>query len=248
MNEHETTGVAVERMSQEPEEMSGLVRLAIQEKVPVEVLERIVALQERVTARNAEMAMAEALSAFQAECPPVPRVGKAVVMKNGMKQYEYRFAPLDEIVRVIRPHLTKHGLSYTHDSAIVGGEVETACTLQHVEGATRKATFRGPVDNSGGKNPLQGVGSARSYGRRYTLVDVLGLTTEEDDDGFGAASDRNPGTITEEQAADLRALGDEVGQEWGKFLSWAQIERLEDLPAAKLAQATRTLQAKRGGK
>jgi len=246
VNAHETTGVAVERMSQEPEDV--LLRLAIQEGVPPELLERLVALRERVSDRDAEMAMARALSAFQAECPPIPRVGRAIVMKNGMKQYEYRFAPLDEIVRVIRPHLTKHGLSYTHDSAIVGGEVEVTCTLQHVERATRQATFRGPVDNSGGKNPLQGVGSARSYGRRYTLVDVLGLTTEEDDDGVGAGADGGGGTITEEQAADLRALGDEVGQDWGKFLAWAQIERLEDLPAAKLAQATRTLQAKRGAR
>ena len=223
-----------------------LVRMAIEQKVPVEVLERLVALQERVTERSAEMAMAQALAAFQAECPPVPRVSKATVMKNGAKAYEYHFAPLEEIVRVIRPCLTAHGLSYTHDARVESGAVEITCTLQHVEGAKRSAKFTGPVDNSGGKNPLQGVGSARSYGRRYTLIDVLGLTTEEDDDGVGAhRQSEPPETITDKQAADLDALIDEVGADRAKFLRWLRVESLSQLTEPDLPRAIAALERKR---
>ena len=240
------TEVAVQPVA---EEVSGLVHLAIKEKVPVEVLERLVALQERVTDRHAEMAMAEALNAFQAECPPVPRVGKATVTKSGVKQYEYRFAPYDEILVVIRPHLKNHDLSFTHDSAIIGGEVEMVCTLQHILGATRKSTFRGPVDNSGGKNPLQGVGSARSYGKRYTLADVLGLSTEEDDDGRSAGGNgvsTSTGVITEAQAADLEALIQEVGTDKAKLLAWVGVKSLAEFPASELDRVTRHLEGKRG--
>jgi hypothetical protein len=94
--EGKTTAVAVPPAS----EVSGLVRLAIEQNVSVEILERLVALQERVTARNAETAMAEALAAFQATCPPIPKTITAEVRKNGVKAYEYQFAPLDEVVRV----------------------------------------------------------------------------------------------------------------------------------------------------
>lgn len=246
---NETTGAAL--VPAQTEEVSGLVRLAIEQKVPVEVLERLVALQERVTARDAEQALAEALNAFQAECPPIPRVGKAVVLKNGVKQYEYRFAPYDKTLEVIRPYLNAHGLSFTHDSAMVNGEVEVVCRLQHIMGAGRQSTFRAPVDNSGGKNPLQGVGSARSYGKRYTLVDVLGLSTEEDDDGRaagGGGGGRKAATITEAQEADLRALMQEVGADEERFREYLGVGFLKEIQATALPGAIQALEARRAQK
>lgn len=229
-------------------EVSGLVALAIERGVDVEVLERLVALQERVTQRNAESAMAQALALFQEECPSIRRVKTATVMKNGVKQYDYHFAPLDEIARVIRPVLAKHGLSYTHDGSIAGNEVETVCTLQHVEGAKRTATFRGPIDTSGGKNPIQQVASARSYGRRYSLMDVLGLTTEEDDDGHGAGEGTGQ-TISEPQEADLRALMREVKVDEQKFSAWLKksvgVEKLSEIPVERHGEVVAALEQKR---
>lgn len=224
-------------------EASGLVRLAIEQKVPVEVLERLVALQERVTARDAEMAMAQALARFQEACPPVPRIKTAEVKKEGRKQYEYKFAPLDEVVRVIRPHLAAHGLSFTHDGTVTPQGVEIVCTLQHVAGATRTATFRGPIDASGGKNPIQQVASARSYGRRYTLMDVLGITTQDDDDGHGGGEDIE--IINESQAADLRSLMKDVGANEQKYLEYLQVESVDVLPADRYREAVQALEDKR---
>ncbi len=230
-------------ITESPDDVSGLVRLAIEQKVPVEVLERLVALQERVTAQNAEKAMAEALAAFQAACPSIGRTKTAEMKKDGRKLYEYQFAPLDEIARVIRPHLANAGLSYTHDGEVTDRTVRVTCTLQHAEGATRTATFTGPIDTSGGKNPIQQVASARSYGRRYTLIDVLGLTTGDDDDGQSAGS-KEPETLSEAAAADMEALADEVGINKPKFLKWLGVEsfgeiRIVDYPRAKDALEAR---------
>lgn len=232
------------------EQLPGLIALAIEKDLDVEKLERLIALQERVLERNAEMAMAQALAAFQADCPPIPRIRTADVRKNGVKQYDYKFAPLEEVARVIRPHLTANGLSYTHDAEISGSQVKVVCTLQHVEGAKRKASFEGPIDASGGKNPLQAVASARSYGRRYSLLDVLGLTTgDEDDDGNGGAGRQSIETITREQAADLGALADEVlgAADMTRFLGFLGVSSLEDLPAKDLRRAISALEKKRGG-
>ena len=248
MNAHETTGVAVERMSQEPEEMSGLVRLAIQEKVPVEVLERIVALQERVSAQNARSAFFDALSRFQNDVPPIHKGQKAEIATKSGARYGYTYASLDEIARAIRGPLQENGLSYAWTVEESGGNsLSVVCVLRHIMGHEERSGFPVPVDTAAAMSGAQKHGAALTYGKRQSLTSVLGLTTT-DDDVDGADLGRDPGTITEEQAADLRALGDEVGQDWGKFLAWAQIERLEDLPAAKLAQASRTLQAKRGAR
>lgn len=225
---------------------SSLVRLALERGVDVGVLERIVALQERVTLRDAEVALAQALSAFQAACPPIPKNRVAEVKKDGVLQYTYRFAPLEEIVRVIRPFLTLHGLSFRHDGEVSENAVKSICTVQHIAGASRSATFTGPIDTSGGKNPIQQVASARSYGRRYSLIDALGLTTEEDDDGAAAGGTaKSTETITESQAADLTALCDDVGAERSKFLKFMAVESFGEILASQHSRAVKALESKR---
>ncbi|HSH45085.1 MAG TPA: ERF family protein [Longimicrobiales bacterium] len=215
-------------------DLNSLMRVAL-EQGSVDALERLVALQERVAERQAEAAMAEALMAFQAACPPVIQSAKAD---------RYTYAPLNEVVRTIRPHLAEHGLSYTHDSRVVESEIEVTCTLRHVHGATRTATFRGPADGSGKKNPLQAVGSARSYGRRYTLMDVLGLVTEDDDDGRAAGA---APAVTADQADELDSLADEVGADKARFLRWMGVESFAHIPARDFKRAVKALEGKRGG-
>jgi len=239
-NMEQETGTSVATVGPTVEDM---MVMAIQRGPEgVEALERLVALKQRMEDRAAEIAMAEALAAFQRDCPPVPRIRTAEVKKDGRKQYEYHFAPLEEIVRVIHPHLTAHGLSYTHDGEVNDGTVRTVCTLHHVAGARRTATFTGPIDASGGKNPIQQIGSARSYGRRYSLMDVLGLVTEDDDDGAGP-DEAKP--ISDQQLADLQALMDELKTDRAKMLQHFDIESLADLPADRYGEAMQILEERR---
>ena len=95
-------------------EVSGLVALAIREKVPVEVLERLVALQERVTARDARAAFFAAVAAFQEECPEIEKSKTAQIKTRTGSNYSYTFAPLEGITRVIRPILDENALCLRH--------------------------------------------------------------------------------------------------------------------------------------
>lgn len=235
---------AVARQEDTPQiEGLTLIERALDRGVDMETIERLVALQERKEARDAERAMAEALAAFQAECPAVRRVGTADVRKNGQVQYSYGFAPYDEIVRVIREPLAKHGLSYTHDTKMENSTLTVTCTLQHVAGARRSATFTGPFDNSGGKNPLQGIGSTRSYGKRYTLTDVLGLATEEDDDGVGSHGADAP-TVNDAQLKRLNELADEAGADKAAFCKLMGVESMAAIPVTQYNLAQLTLKKK----
>lgn len=215
---------------------------ALERGLDVDVIERLVALQERREERDAEAAMAEALAGFQAVCPPIPKTATAEVRKNGTKQYEYHFAPLDKIAAVIRPHLATYGLSYVHDAEVDGNGVSITCTLQHVMGAKRTATFRGPIDTSGGKNPIQQVASAQSYGRRYSLINVLGLTTGDDDDGVGA--DLPVEYIAAEQAAALDDTADEAGVDKAAFCNWLGVESIAAIPVQQYERAKKALDKK----
>lgn len=203
----------------------------------INIVERLVALQERQEERAAERAMVEALAAFQRSCPLIPRGGLADTGK-----YEYTFATYDDIVRLIREPLATHGLSFTHDFAFPGdGLLEITCTLQHTAGAVRKSTFRGPADTSGGKNAIQAIGSGRSYGKRYTVTDVLGLATEDDTDGVASEC------ITETQAADLSAMIDECkpGTE-PKLLRWIGVNRVTEIPVSWYRDAVKMVEKARG--
>lgn len=227
-------------------QVSGLVRLAIEQNVSVEMLERLVALQERVTDRNARTAFMAALSAFQAECPPLKKARDVDYTTRSGVRIQYSFATLDSIAETIRPFLSKHGLSYSWDSEVTDGNLAVTCTVQHVEGATRSATFRCKIDDAGSStmNGPQKAGAATSYGQRYSLIQALGLTTADEDRDGGPQLD-SVETISREQAADLTALLDEVGIDHDRFLKWAGAATIEEMPLSKLAEAIANLEAQR---
>ena len=87
-------------------------------------------------------------------------------------------------------------------------------------------------------------GSALSYGRRQSLVAVLGLTTA-DEDADGTAHNEAPEPVTESELADLDVLIDEVGADRPAFLKWLRVEALADLPRADLPRAIKALERKR---
>lgn len=227
-------------------EIMGLLARAVEAGASVEALERLVALKERVDAEQARRAYFEALAAAQEEMPEIPKKRTAQIATRSGGSYSYRYAALEDITRTIRPILRKHGLSYAWDVTQAEGALIVTCVLRHVDGHEERASFPVPIDSGARMSAAQANGAALTYGRRQSLIAVLGLTTADDDvDGadVGAPSDR----ITRQQAADLDALIDEVGADRQKFLAWAGVERIEDLPADRYATAVRMLERKRGG-
>ena len=222
----------------------GLVRLAIEKgDVGVDVIERLVALQERVSDRAAAAALFEAMSDFQDECPRIAKSRNArIATKKGAK-YNYTYASLDDIEKVIRPVLRKYRLSYTWDSVSGENSIKVTCTVRHVEGASVEGSFTCPTESPMKSSEAQKHGAALTYGRRQSLVSVLGLTTTDDD--TDAAEPRSMEPITDEQLADLEALVAEVKPDAEKFLAYLGIDSLATLPAVDYAAAVTALEEKR---
>lgn len=228
-------------------EIMGLLARAVEAGASVEALERLVSLKERVDDRNARAAFFEALADAQEEMPEIPKKRTAQIATRSGGSYSYRYAALEDITRVIRPVLRRHGLSYAWDVSQGEGALVVTCVLRHIDGHEERASFPVPVDTSARMSDAQKNGAALTYGRRQSLVAVLGLTTA-DDDIDGAEVGRSVDTITADQAADLDALLDEVGADREKFLRWAGVERLADLPADRYAKAVQMLERKRGAR
>ncbi len=158
--------------------VSQIVALAANPDMDVAKLEKLIDLQERVMRRDAEAQFNAAFAEMQSEIPTVIEKGKGDSGK-------WFYAPLEDIVAVMRPILQKHGFSLSHRTEWPDkGTLKVVGILSHVQGHSRQSEFLSSADPSGSKNAIQGLGSANAYGRRYTTNDLLGIVTrKQDDDG-----------------------------------------------------------------
>lgn len=150
-----------------------------------EVLERLLALQERWQANQAKLAFSSALASVRADLPPIIK-NKTVDYSTSRGRTHYKHEDLSEIVDAIAPVLAKHGLSFRWRTASEKGRVAVTCILNHNEGHSEETTLSAPEDDSGGKNAIQAIGSAVTYLQRYTVKAALGIAASHDDDGKNA--------------------------------------------------------------
>lgn len=110
--------------------------------------------------------IAKALSALQGEIQDAK-----IDSKN--PHFNSEFASLEAYLQVIRPLLAKHGLSITQGCS--GEKFESM--LMHTSG--EYIIFDMQLINE--KKTMQGLGSAISYARRYSIGAELGIGQEDDD-------------------------------------------------------------------
>ena len=160
-------------------------RLAADPNVPVDKLERLIAMQERIEANNARSAFNAAFAEMQIEIPTVHERGKTD---------KATYARLEDIIEAVRPVLGKHGFALSHRTEWPDAKtVKVVGILMHREGHARESEFLSAADASGSKNAIQALGSAVAYGRRYTTKDLLNIaTSDEDDDGRAAGKAGKP--------------------------------------------------------
>jgi hypothetical protein len=103
--------------------------------------------------------------------------------------FRSKYVSLDSLMETVMPVLNTHGLVWvTLPGRDPQGEPALSYRLIHAE--TGEA-IEGTMPLMLAKGDPQGQGSAITYARRYSLMAVLGLVADEDDDG-NKASRRTP--------------------------------------------------------
>ncbi len=166
-------------------------RMASNKDVDVEKLERLIALNDRSVDREAAAAFNAAFSKMQADIPEIDEKG---AIKNRAGEVQSRYARFEDVQKVLKPILIRHGFALSFRSEWPDPKtVKVVGILTHVMGHARESEFLSAADESGSKNAIQGLGSAVSYGRRYTTIDLLNITTRgQDDDGQKAGRAKAP--------------------------------------------------------
>lgn len=136
--------------------------------------------------RQARVAYAEAFERFKANCPKILKSKHVSFPTKTGGQTDYWHVELDKACDLLIPALLKEGLTHRWKSTdLPGGMTRVTCFIRHRLGYEEEgASLAGPADQSGGKNPIQGVGSSTSYLERYTFLATCGIVpTGADNDG-----------------------------------------------------------------
>jgi hypothetical protein len=231
----------------ESSETSGFLaiieRAAMNPDIDVVKLERMMAMQERILAKNAEIAFNQAMARVSKKMPRIVKGGSVKYEdKNdkGSAKEAFKFARYEDIDEIVRPLLVEEGfsLSYTTEQREGGGCIMLG-TLSHKDGHSRTASVPLALDTSGGKNNIQAMGSTTSYGRRYTMCMLLNIVTVgEDDDGKGIEF------VSTEQAVEIDLLITKVGADKPKFLSVMGVDDVRHIRAREHKKAIDMLNRK----
>jgi hypothetical protein len=130
--------------------------------------------------------LATALAQFQGSGYAIPRLRTVTVesRKTGTS-YTFDYAPHELIVAAIRKPLADNGLSVSQPLATTPeGRPGLRTVLMHTSGESIESVFPLPISDG---MTAQELGSAITYIRRYALSAILGLATEDDDDGNRAS-------------------------------------------------------------
>ncbi len=219
-----------------------MLNRAVAQGANIEVLEKLMGLQERWEAGQARKAFDEAMAAAKAEIPVIAK-NRTVDFTSTKGRTHYKHEDLAEIARTVTPILAKHGLSYRYRTSSAPNEpVTVTCIVSHRGGHCEENTLSAGRDDSGNKNSIQAVGSTITYLQRMTLKAALGLAASDDDDGTSAEPED---VISQEQIAVLIELADEVGADKAAFCRYLKVPSFAAIPLKEFDRAIAALNKKR---
>lgn len=187
-----------------PNSIDDLISQAVANKTPVETMERLFNLRKEVKAEVAKEAFVKAVADFQDECPVIEKK-KKVTGKEG--KLRYMFAPLDSIVEQIKKPLKNAGLSYRWETGNEEKAVNAICIVTHALGHSEQSSFSVPIDPEGYMSAPQRYAAALTFAKRYSLCNVLGISTaDEDTDATTVNKEASPTSIRSKIMFCLREL------------------------------------------
>lgn len=218
-------------------------RAARDPAVDIDKLQHLMAMRERIEARQSEADFDKALTAAQAG------MGRVRTDSNN-PQTRSRYASYGALDAAMRPVYTTNGFALSFNTENPAPEiVRVICRVSHQNGHSRTYQIDMPADGKGAKGgdvmtKTHATGSAVSYGMRYLLKMIFNIAvSDKDDDGNAAA--QTGGVITVDQAKEIKAKCDQVADGFDEsFCNYFGIEAISDLPAKDYQRALSALKKK----
>jgi hypothetical protein len=219
-------------------------RVALDPRADVEKLDRMMAMYERLKAKEAEFEYNAAKGRILKKLVGI----KIVKTKSALQEMEkgkpqngvyqtFKYAPLEEIDKHLRPLLAEENMDLSYsDEPREGGGIRIRGRLKHLPSGHYEDSFMSaPLDTTGGKSEVQAAGSTNSFLRRYVACNIFNIVVVGDDD------DGAMGTIDEDQTKTILDLikTAKVGPQFLKYMKARSVEEAGSLEAAVATIAVR---------
>lgn len=206
-------------------------------------LEKFLDLQIKMENRQAERAFNDAMAGFQGECPIIKRTKKTDFTSKSGNQTKYDYSPLDEIVHIIKPIMSKYGLSYSFNVEENESRSKLIVKIKHKDGHTETFNLEfEPMHDDARMNISQRRKSALTYVKRAGLENALGIVTAGEDDDAKRAIDTVASAEQLESIKDLM-LKTDVTEEM--FLKKYKVDSFKELSAYDAKRAIVALKERR---
>ena len=195
-----------------------IAKAAMSKNVDTEKLNALVDMQARLTRERMEGAFNRDMAELQRIIPPIPKTQRG----GG----EGKYAPYDEVDKIIRPLYTNAGFSVSFNSEPVkDGRKTYLITVSHKGGHSDTKRLELPDDDGKDMNELQGEGSTVSYAKRYLAGMAFNLVyIGQDNDGSKPSQ-----FITPEQQATIN--NGMTTDQLTKFLEYMKVQEVQKIPS-----------------
>lgn len=209
-----------------------MIAQAIEKGVPVDVMERLLAMRTQIKQEQAKEAFDRAMAQFQAECPTIKKT-KEVRGNNG--QVAYKYAPIESIVSQVKDALRANGFSYSTSMQLMETGVKVTVKVIHAEGHSETSEMEVPFGNKTQiMSQTQVAAAATTFAKRYAFCNAFGILTGDED--TDAAPEREP----MKPYAVARVVPEEDDEAQGKRRNVGPIKEI-DYPAMTPATDTHAL-------
>lgn len=137
---------------------------------------------------------------------------------------ESSYSTLDAVIKAIKGPLAKNSLSYTQTPLMQDGWIGVTTRLMHSGGQWVEGDSLVPLT----KSTPQTVGASLTYARRYGLLAITGVASE-DDDGQSIEAEVQIALINNEQAAVIEGLMMQLDDGGASFLKFANLGAIDDM-------------------
>ncbi len=170
--------------------VDSLIQFAIQSQAGLEQLKEVMKMKYEHEAREAKKKFHYEFCRLQADLPEIP---KDKDVKNDRKELLYSYSSLPMIVKTIKPFTKQYGFSFGWSEESIKDGVKRIHNHITGYGHTESTYVDIPIMAPNRMtNSTQQMGSATTYGKRYSICNSLGIVSDEDDDG--RSNDDKPAT------------------------------------------------------
>jgi len=210
-----------------PIDAASLIAKAVESNVPVETMERLLAMRKELRAEQAKEDYDRAMSKLQGVMPVIKK-NKSVMNKDG-KTVRYKYAPLDDIIEQAGPVIREHGFSYKSNTVFQDGFIVATIKVTHDSGHSEETSFPVPIDKDAYMNNQQQHKSADTFAKRVAFCNAFGIVTADEDDDANSAG---KAPSAKEIFARMARHAEAVRQNWDSINVIRESLAVNDYPIA----------------